>query len=173
MHTMQKWFETVTDLAAGVEILRRRRYGMIEAVDGQFVRVVLRPYPALFVGSWEAMLGMLGWPRRRTLPGDCCRLYYNQPRSLPNFLALKYVVAGQCGTFATFRRVLEVLDEIARLKRTDALVCDAMNVKLSDRFMRRCGWEPHCPSRWHRHFIKRFYGTYPPPAPWIRALSQN
>ena len=133
---------------------------MIEAVDGRFVRVVLRPFPKLFVIS-----SALPWtpPVARPLEGDHCRLYYNQPRSLPGFLALKYIVSGRAGTVATFRRVLETLDEIARIKGTDAIVCDAMNWKLSDRLMVRGGWESHCPSRWHRHFIKRFYGSYPSP----------
>jgi len=40
-------------------------------------------------------------------------------------------------------------------------VCDAANVRLSDRFMARMGWEPHKPQRWHRNFIRRFYGEYP------------
>ncbi len=27
--------------------------------------------------------------------------------------------------------------------------------------MDRLGWEPHKPQRWHRNFIRRFYGQYP------------
>ena len=27
--------------------------------------------------------------------------------------------------------------------------------------MARLGWEPHKPQRWHRNYIRRFYGTYP------------
>ena len=165
---MRWWPETVTDLAAGAEILRQRHYGMIEAVDGRFVRVVLRPFPKLLVVSSAISWGS---PGHRILQGDRCRLYYNQPRAVPSFLALKYIVSGRASTVASFRRVLEVLDEIARLKRTDAIVCDAMNWKLSDRLMIRGGWESHCPSRWHRHFIKRFYGTYPPATAWITTLT--
>jgi hypothetical protein len=53
------------------------------------------------------------------------------------------------------------LDRIAELKRTDAILCDAANTRLSDRLLRRFGWEPHKPERWRRNFIKRFYGVYP------------
>jgi hypothetical protein len=28
-------------------------------------------------------------------------------------------------------------------------------------FLARFGWEPHKPQRWHRNFIRRFYGVYP------------
>jgi len=55
-----------------------------------------------------------------------------------------------------------VLDEIARIKRSDALLTDASNLRISDRLLARWGWVPHTSSRWHRHHIKRFYGNYPP-----------
>jgi hypothetical protein len=41
------------------------------------------------------------------------------------------------------------------------------NWRLSAAIMARAGWEPHCPSRWHRFFIRRFYGSYPAPPLWI------
>ena len=47
------------------------------------------------------------------------------------------------------------------MKQIDAIVCDAGNIRLSDRVMARLGWEPHKPQRWHRNFIRRFYGVYP------------
>ena len=58
-------------------------------------------------------------------------------------------------------QTLAILDEIARLKQTDAIDCDAANLRISDRVLERFGWEPHRPSKWHRNFIKRFYGVYP------------
>ena len=56
---------------------------------------------------------------------------------------------------------LTVLDEVAAIKGIDAIVCDAGNIRLSDRLMARLGWEPHKPQRWHRNYIRRFYGQYP------------
>jgi hypothetical protein len=94
-------------------------------------------------------------------------LYYNQPSQFRNFLAVRYVVAA-CGTsLSTVSRVVEALEEIARLKRTDALLCDVSNSRMTSQMMARMGWEPHCPSRWHRHYIKRYYGAYPPRPEWI------
>ena len=57
--------------------------------------------------------------------------------------------------YATFRAALTALDEIARLKGIDALLCDAANLRLSDRFLARLGWVPHAPMPGHRNFIKR------------------
>ena len=63
---------------------------------------------------------------------------------------------------ATLRLGLAVLDEIARLKQSDALLCQVSNWRISAELLGRAGWVRHCPSRWHRHYIKRFYGVYPP-----------
>ncbi len=80
---------------------------------------------------------------------------------MPNFLALKYVVSTPGTSYRTFRASLKALDAIAALKQIDAIVCDAANARLSDRFMARQGWEPHKPQRWHRNYIRRYYGEYP------------
>ena len=154
-------FETVTDLCEGAETLARRPYGVIELSEGQFRRVVLRPFPKIISVPEIRLFG--GWYHRHR-PGDRMWLYYNQPRSCRNFLVLKYVVSARQTTMKTICRAVAVLDEIARLKRADALLCDVSNWRISTRQIARWGWEPHCPSRWHRHYIKRFYGEYPQPS---------
>ncbi len=128
-------FETVTDLCDGAETLARRPYGVIELSEGEFRRVVLRPLPKIISVPEIRLFG--GWYHRHR-PGDRMWLYYNQPRSCRNFLVLKYFVSARQTTMKTACRAMAVLDEIARW-----------------------GWEPHCNSRWHRHYIKRFYGKYP------------
>jgi hypothetical protein len=80
---------------------------------------------------------------------------------MPNYLALKYVVSSAGASLRTFRAVLVLLDEIARLKGTDALVCDASNLRISDRLLARWGWQPLAARPWHRNYVKRFYGDWP------------
>jgi hypothetical protein len=152
-------FETVTDLVEGAEVLRRRAYGVIEIADGRLCRVLLRPLPKI-ISAPEILL--FGQWRHRHQQGDRLLLYYNQPWRFRNFLVLRYMVSARQTGFATFSRAVAVLDEIARIKQSDALLCDASNWRISEKLMARWGWRPHCPSRWHRHFIKRFYGQYPP-----------
>ena len=166
---MRPLFETVTDLEEGAEVLRRRAYGVIEAVEGRFRRVRLRPFPKVVSGPEILLVG--GWYHGHW-PGDRCLLYYDQPRRFRNFLTLKYLVSTRRTTLGTVIRVLEALDAIARLKRADALLCDVASLRITSRIMARWGWEPHCPSRWHKHHIKRFYGDYPPPAAWIRRTAE-
>lgn len=160
-------FEVVTDFEQQAAVLRARRYGVIDIRHGRLHRVALRPLPKLV--SWPDLTVLGAWQHRHR-GGDRCLLYYNQPRRMSNFLALKYVVSYRDATLATFRGALQVLDAIARIKGSDAIVCDAANLRISDRLATRWGWAPHCPSRWHRNFIKRFYGNYPqPPAELLRA----
>jgi hypothetical protein len=151
-------WQTVADLDRHADLVRRRRYGVIEMADERFHRLVLRPYPKL--PSW-AEAKILGAWRHRYRPGNLCRLYYNQPCGHDRFLALAYVESSKGTTLATFRGALTVLDEVARLKRADAIVCEACNPQISDRLLARWGWQPHLRSSRHRHFIKRFYGRYP------------
>lgn len=139
------------------ELVRSRRYGVIEMIDGRFQALHFRPWPRMVTVLDVVWTG----PRyHRRTPGDRCLVYYHQPRAMPNFLALAYVLSARDCRLATFRGGVAVLDEIARIKQTDAIVCDAWNSRISNRLLARWGWEPHAPSRWHRNYIKRFYGVY-------------
>ena len=158
---MRLW-ETVDDLEQAADRIRARRYGVIQVVEGRLRAVRLRPWPSH--ASWldVGWLGKLSQWRRMS---DQCWLYYNQPRCGSNFLTLKYIVTSPSTSLRTFRGALLVLDEVARLKGTDAIVADVANQRVSDRLLIRWGWEAHCLHRSGRHFIKRFYGDYPPRDP--------
>ncbi len=155
---MGRLFETVTDLRTDAATLRRRRYGIIEVRGRRFTAIHLRPWPK-FVSLLGAMWGQ--WYHRHSR-GDRLWLYYNQPRRHPKFLALKYVVSSRNTSWASIVRASAVLDEIAAIKQSDALLCDAANLRLTPRLLARMGWQPHAPSRWHHNYIKRFDRTDPP-----------
>jgi hypothetical protein len=143
---------------AAEQAIRRRRYGVIETSGGQLVAIHFRWWPKLL--SWPEI-----WPTGPVYHAsgqpDRCLLYYDQPRRHGNFLALKYIVSTRDSSSDSIRAALTALDGVARTKGSDALLCDAFNKRLSDRLMKRLGWQPHCPQRWHRNYIKRFYGNYP------------
>jgi len=146
-------WQTVTDWNHGQQTVRQRRYGIIETSAGKLVAIHLRPWPKLLTWPEVVPVGPAYHARGQA---DRCWLYYNQPRRYPNFLALKYIVSTTGTTYATIHAALATLDAIAQLKQTDALLCDASNRRLSNRLLKRYGWEPHKPQRWHRNFIKRF-----------------
>jgi hypothetical protein len=167
LETPLKYFtRTLDDPFVEVEALRRGRYGVIDVREGRLAAIHLRRWPK-FISVLE--VEWRGERSHREQPGDRCLLFYNQPRRFPNFLALKYVVSRRDCTFATIRRGLEVLDEVARLKGSDAALCDVWNSRISERMLARWGWQPHKPERWHRHYIKRFYGVYPASRPALLA----
>ncbi len=148
----------ITDLEHQAQRLAPRGHGWIEVAEGRLVGVALRPWPRR--SSWlEARL--LGPWLHRLRRGDRCRLYFNQSRSLPGYLALTYAWSARDTRWATVAGVLAVLDEIARIKHSDALVCEVVSPQISDRLLRRSGWQPHLEHTGRRHWIKRFYGDYP------------
>ena len=154
---------TLRDPFSDADALRRARYGVIEVRDGRLAAIHLRPWPKVISALEIAWLGRRFHSQRKR---DRLLVYYNQPRRFPNYLALNYVLSERRCTLATLRVARAALDEIARIKSSDAILCDAWNARISARLLARWGWEPHRPARWHRHYIKRFYGVYPPPAAW-------
>ncbi len=160
--------ETVSDTVQGRDVLRRRRYGVIAAEQGRVTGIRLRPWPQITTAAGLLWAGH----QHRSAPGDFCRLYYNQPLWHSNFLSITLLVSSRDCALRTVYAALRALDQIAALKRTDAILCEAWNLRLSDRLLARHGWEPHTPSRWHRHFIKRFYGQYPQHAAGLKISEQ-
>jgi hypothetical protein len=149
---------TQAEWLAALPLIRAARYAVIETSGGKLQAIHIRRFPKLL--SWPDF-----WPVTNRYhasgPADRCLLYYNQPRSCPNFLAVRYAVSSCNTSYATIRAAIATLDAIAASKQIDAILCDAANSRLSDRLLARQGWEKHKPQRWHRNFIKRFYGEYP------------
>jgi hypothetical protein len=125
---------------------------------GELVGIHLRPFPKLvsLPEVWP-----VHWKYHPAGSADTCTLFYNQSRRCPTYLALRYMASTSGTHYRTFLAALRVLDRIAAIKQTDAIVCDVGNFRISDRLLARLGWEPHKPQRLHRNYIKRFYGKYP------------
>lgn len=60
--------------------------------------------------------------------------------------------------------------EIARLKQADAILCEIISRRVTDRVMKYWGFEPHNSKARGRHFIRRLYGEYPDYTDWIADL---
>jgi|GEM_PF-1301774 len=149
--------ELACQFAQEFSLLIPRRSGVIEVAAG--IPVSARPRRfARRPSQLEALLWGRWTHGQRT--GDRCWVYFHQPRRFPNFLVVSYAVSARQTTLATIRMALAVVDQLAERKRTDALLCDVVTARISDRALARWGWEPLAPSRWHRRHIKRFYGQY-------------
>lgn len=132
-------------------MLRQWRSGVIEVRSGELT--MIRRRWGRGISFARAKLEGAYWHRWRR--GDRCRLYYFQPYRIRDFLTLAFIASTRDAGLRTFRRATLVLDEIAEIKGSWAIVCHAMNPRISDRLLARWGWERHCAGQRGRHFIKR------------------
>lgn len=145
----------VTDLRASEDLIRRWRCGQIIMRDGRLVGIRRRywPFPASILRVWLHT-------RFRKGTADECRLDYRSSR-LGGFMVLDYIHSGPSTQLATFRGACQLLDEVARLRQSVAILAHVSTEAISDRLLRRWGWEPHASQMQGRHWIKRFYDGYP------------
>lgn len=146
----------IMHLAAEQERVRKRRQGRIVVEQGRLLCIHGRWWP--HCGS---LMEVLWDTKRRGLEQDRCELYYQHPWASPNYLTLSYVRSGALTSLSSFYAATVVLDAIAQIKQTDAIVCHVTNDRISDRLLQRWGWQQHCLDWSGRHYIKRFYGRYP------------
>lgn len=149
--------QPVVDCRAQRDLLVRRRQGCIVVKDRQLVAIH---------GRWWAYSGnvlrvLVDQHRRAHRQQDACELYFHQSFSVPDFLTLAYVRSDAGTSLSTFYAATLVLDEIARLKNSSAIVTNVVNARISERLLRRWNWRRHCLSWRGRHYIKRFYGQFP------------
>ena len=147
---------SVKNIAADHELLRARRSGKIIVEYGGLRSVCGRWWP--HCGNMMQVLWDMNF---RPVCRDRCELYYHIPWGAPGFITLSYVHSGPATSMGTLYAGALVLDEIARLKQSQAIVCHVTNDRISDRILTRWGWQQHCLDWAGRHFIKRFYGKYP------------
>lgn len=156
----------VTAIASSREVLRQRRAGRIVTRSGRLQAVY---------GRWWPYSGNLLRVQLDTLfpssDEDRCELFYHVPSSAAGFVTLDYVHSGPRTSLASCYAATLVLDEIATLKQSNAIVCHVTNRRISDRLLTRWGWQAHCQHWKGRHFIKRLYGNYPAiPPHWRKRL---
>ena len=146
----------VTDPIIGAERIRRWRCGRIVMQSGRLVEIQHHLLPGIVSVAqvwWQSKAG-------RT-DDDVCWLDYHQPLGMPGFLTLDYVRAGRHAGYKSFLGATHVLNEVARVRGSLAIVAHVSNSHISDRFLRRVGWEQHL-TKWNgRHWIRRFYDGYP------------
>lgn len=152
-----RWFDSVKDVHAARDQVRERRYGVIVSRQGKLEAIQFRPWPKII-----SVAEVRFWASRRQdrRPADECLLYYNQPLQHSNYLTLAYIHTSWATPYQTLLAAIRVLDQIAEIKRSDAILCDVTNPRITDRFLHRLGWERHLEQSSRRHWIKRFYGEY-------------
>ena len=85
------------------ETIRRRRYGVIDAMDGRVVWIRFRLWPKIVTLPEVLFLGERYHEHRRA---DRCRVYFNQPWRFPTYLAVPYGLCGRGTRLATMNAAL-------------------------------------------------------------------
>ena len=145
----------VTDPRLQADLLRSWKNGRIIMHGGRLVAIRRRRW--VFPVSIARV-----WFQTRFKPGnsDECLLDYQSSR-LGGFMVLDYVRSGPKTQLATFRGACQILDEVARLRQSVAILAHVSTAAISDRLLIRWGWVAHASNLSGRHWIKRFYGVYP------------
>ncbi|WP_153555673.1 hypothetical protein [Roseimaritima sediminicola] len=132
--------------------------GRIVVERGRVVALQRRllPRQVSLLGVWLDSV----FPRGKT---DRCVLDFHRPWGSPGFLTLDYVRSGPQTSFRSFRRAVATLDQVARSQQVLAIVAHVSTNAISDRLLRRWGWQQHCLHWKGRHWIKRFDKGYPAP----------
>ena len=153
-------FQTISCPERDKDIVLRRSYGVIEVRNAELYAIHFRPYPKL-VSVAEIKWSEFWQRSTATIQCDRVLLYFNQPLLHKKFLALKYFVSDYKSSLASIAVCLSVLDYVAKIKQTDAIVTEITNNRIKDRHLSHFGWEEHMQGKRARHWIKRFYGEYP------------
>jgi hypothetical protein len=148
--------------------VKLRSSGVIVAQAGRFDELLLFWLPR-HTTVWRVWFDQ----RCRRLPQDQCRIYYRQPFAAPTYLTLDYFVSGLKTSVQTVDAALRTLDRVAELKRSDAIVAQLKNSRLSSRLLKRYGWERHLGGETSQHIIRRFYGIYPSAVADLRGLCDD
>lgn len=126
------------------------RAGRIVVRDGNLWDIRRRYLPgaaSVVQAIWQA-----GWGRST---GSDCVIDYHTPWGMPAFLTLDYMRSGRMAGYRSFCKAVQTLEAIAEQRNAYAIVAHITNSSITDRLLRRWGWQPHCLEWKGRHWIKR------------------
>jgi len=130
--------------------LQACNYGEVLLSHGELVAIYPRWWPKI-ASRWEAIQHTL----LRSLPEDVCRAYYAFPRRAPGYMTVIYAHSGPNTHYRTLYRGVKVMEDIARLRNTKAMVCESVNARVDERLLNRWGYVKHAVSLGGNHYIKR------------------
>ena len=127
------------------------RYGEIEVTSGSLVAIHRSWWPR--IGSqYEAYRDSYN----RTLPSDSCRAYFAFPFRAPGYMSILYALGGPNMQYKTIYQAVLVMDQIAQVRESKAIVCQVISERGTERLMNRWGYVRHASKLGDNHYIKRF-----------------
>ena len=140
----------VDSIHGNQDLIRTWRYGEVELFNGEIVAIYPRWWPR-FGSQWESWQDSF----HCTLAADSCRAYYAFPQRAPGFMSVLYARSGPGTQYKTIARAARAMDEIARIRDAQAIVCQMVSERGTERLMKRWGYVRHAFSLGDNHYIKR------------------
>jgi hypothetical protein len=113
-------------------------------------RFTPRWFPRL-ASRWDVLQDGLR-PRERD---KACSVWYSFPLQSPGFMTVQYLVCGRQTPYATLRKCVELVSRIANARGCQAVVCQAISDRLTERVMNRWGYVRHAETVGPNHYILR------------------
>ena len=104
---------------------------------------------------WASQWDIAKDETKRSAPTGECRVFYSFPIRTPGFMAINYLTSGEQTSYRTLLLGVQVLEEIARSRKSIAIVCQAYSDRLTERLMNRWGYVRHALSLGDNHYIRR------------------
>lgn len=104
---------------------------------------------------WASQWDIAKDETKRSASNGECRFFYSFPCRTPGFMAVNYMTSGDQTSYRTLLLGVQVLEEIARRRKSIAIVCQAYSNRLSERLMHRWGYVRHALSLGDNHYIRR------------------
>ena len=141
---------SVSCIAGNESTINAWTYGELEFCDGRLISIRPRWWPR--IGStWESMQDSY----LRNVPNKVLIAYYAFPLRSPGFMSVLYAHSGPETQYKTILRAVLTVDEIARLRNAQAIVCQTVSARATERLMSRWGYVRHAITLGNNHFIKR------------------
>ena len=119
-------------------------------VDGSCLTIQKRLWPRI-ASSFDVF-----WDEKISA-GECnsCGVFFSFPKSAPGFMTVNYLRTGPNTEYRILARAKKIVDQIAISRNCQAIVCQVISRRISERLLQRWGYVPHAKSLGNGHFIRR------------------
>lgn len=86
---------------------------------------------------------------------NSCRVFLSFPKRAPGYMTVNYLRTGPDTEYRILARATKIVDQIAIVRNCQAIVCQVISRRISERLLQRWGYVPHAKSLGNGHFIRR------------------
>jgi len=147
---LQKWKPSSLEMEVFLKLTTVVRFAQLSILsDGSII------HQSRWFPRWASRWDVAKDETVRSAVRGECRIFYSFPMRAPGFMAVNYLTCGEQTSYQTLLVGKQLLEEIARRRKSIAIVCEAYSDRLSERLMRRWGFVRHALTLGEQHYIRR------------------